>query len=73
MPPYTAPITLPFQVPAVSVPTPVMPVYDPDIRPVPNVPLVMLEAFVASVVADAANPETAPEAIAIAVLVTEVT
>ena len=31
-------------------------------------PLVMFDAFVVSIVADAANPETAPEAIAIAVL-----
>ncbi|NBS71405.1 hypothetical protein EBT31_21210, partial [bacterium] len=53
--------------PAVSVPTPVMPVYEPDIRALGKVPEEMLAALVVSVVADAARPETAPAAIAIAV------
>jgi len=35
-------------------------------------PLVMFDAFVVSIVADAASPETAPEAIAIAVLLAAV-
>ena len=49
------PIVSAFHVPDVSVPTPVIPVYDPDSRPVGNVPLLMLLAFVVSVVAEAAN------------------
>ena len=48
---------LAFQVPAVRVPTPVIPVYDPDNREVPRVPEVMLLALVVSVVAEAAKPE----------------
>jgi len=73
VPPYTAPITLPFQVPAASVPTPVMPVYEPDKRPAPKVPELIFDASVVSVVADAARPDTAADVIAIAVFVTEVT
>jgi hypothetical protein len=66
-------MVLPFQVPAASVPTPVIPVYEPFKRPVGNVPLVMLAALVVSVVAEAARPETAAAAIAIAVGVAAVT
>ena len=46
-----------FQVPAVRVPTPVIPVYDPVSRALPRVPEVMLFALVVSVVADGARPE----------------
>jgi hypothetical protein len=46
----------PDHVPVVIVPTPVMPVYEPDRRADGNVPEVMLLAFVVSVVADAAKP-----------------
>ena len=49
-----------------------MPVYEPLMRPLGNVPDVMFVALVVSVVAEAANPDTAPEAIAIEVLTTEV-
>ena len=65
-------IVLAFHVPAVTVPTPVIPVYDPDKRPVGSVPDVMLEASVVSVVAEGAKPEMAAVLIAIAVLVAEV-
>lgn len=61
---------LAFHVPAVSVPTPVTPVYEPFKRPVGKVPLVMFDALVVSVVADGANPDTALEEMAMLVLVT---
>jgi len=39
-------ITLPCHVRAVTVPTPVMPVYEPDMRAVPTVPAVKFDAFI---------------------------
>lgn len=68
MPPYPGLTVAAFHVPAVSVPTPVMPVYEPVRRPEGNVPVVILVAFVASMVADATKPDTADEAMAMAVL-----
>jgi hypothetical protein len=59
--------------PAASAPVPVIPVYDPLSRPEGSVPDVIFAAFVVSVVAEAAKPETAAEVIAIPVLVTLVT
>ena len=67
VPPYPGLTVAAFHVPAVSVPTPVMPVYEPVRRPEGNVPVVILVAFVASMVADADRPDTAPEAIAMEV------
>ena len=68
VPPYPGLTVAAFHVPAVSVPTPVMPVYEPVRRPEGNVPVVILVAFVASMVADATKPDTADEAMAMAVL-----
>jgi hypothetical protein len=45
-----------------------MPVYEPLSRPVGNVPEVMFVAFVVSMVAEGAKPDTALAAMAIAVL-----
>jgi hypothetical protein len=42
--------------PALNVPTPVIPVYEPDKRPEGKVPEEILAALVVSVVADVANP-----------------
>jgi hypothetical protein len=58
-----------FQVPVTRVPTAVMPVYPPLSLPDGSVPEVMLVAFVVSVVADAAKPETCPAAMAMVVFV----
>ena len=41
VPPFATAIAVAFHVPTVSVPTPVMPVYDPDIRAVLIVPVVI--------------------------------
>ena len=51
-------ITLAFHVPAVSVPTPVMPVYDPDTYAEPIVPLEIFEALM--LVRAAPLPDIAP-------------
>jgi len=59
--------------PAVSAPVPVRFGYEPEIRPAGNVPEVIFDATVVSVVADAASPETAADVIAIPVFVTLVT
>jgi hypothetical protein len=45
VPPYAAPTALALQVPVVTLPTPVIPVYDPEIRAEATVPDEMLEAF----------------------------
>ena len=68
-----APIVDAFHVPEVRVPTPVIFAYDPINLADGSVPLVMFAAFVVSVVAEAARPDTAAEVIEIAVLVTPVT
>ena len=47
VPPFATAMVVAFQVPAVSVPTPVMPVYDPDIRAVLIVPDVICVALIA--------------------------
>jgi hypothetical protein len=46
-----------FQVPVVSVPTPVIPVYDPDTRADATVPLERLDALIADI------PEPFPETV----------
>ena len=68
VPPLAKAIVVAFHVPTVSVPTPVIPVYEPLSRPVGNVPEVMFVAFVVSMVADGARPDTALAAMAIGVL-----
>lgn len=72
VPPYRWPIVAAFHTPAANVPTPVMPVYEPLMRPVGSVPDEILDASVVSVVAEAASPDTAPDAMAMAVLATDV-
>ena len=50
VPPLATAMVVAFHVPAVSVPTPVIPVYDPDIRAVLIVPAVICEALIAMAV-----------------------
>jgi hypothetical protein len=47
VPPFATAIVVAFHVPATNVPTPVIPVYDPDIRAVATVPDEMFEALIA--------------------------
>jgi len=47
VPPFATAIAVAFQVPTVNVPTPVMPVYDPDIRAELIVPAVIWLALIA--------------------------
>ena len=47
VPPFATAIAVAFHVPTVRVPTPVMPVYDPDIRAVLIVPVVICAASMA--------------------------
>ena len=58
------PTVLPFQVPAVKVPTPVIPVYDPDIRAEASVPDEMLEALIAVIAAPLPEKLFAPTTLA---------
>ena len=58
VPPFATAMVVAFQVPEVSVPTPVMPVYDPDTLADGNVPLATLEAFSPD------NPDPSPATLA---------